>query len=70
MPRGFDDDLGAQVAQTGNRIRDLLTQIDPALDRALGPRLAHPAVLDLHERYASPSALAATSEKTLALRLT
>ncbi|PRH32112.1 IS110 family transposase [Burkholderia multivorans] len=67
---GFDDDLAAQVTQTSNRIRGLLTQIHPALERVLGPRLDHPAVLDLLERYPSPAALAGTSEKTLANRLT
>ncbi len=67
---GFDDDLADQVTQTSNRIRGLLTQIHPALERVLGPRLDHPAVLDLLERYPSPAALAATSEKTLANRLT
>ncbi|WP_185732292.1 IS110 family transposase [Burkholderia sp. Bp8963] len=66
---GFDDDLAAQVTQTSNRIRGLLTQIHPALERVLGPRLDHPAVLDLLERYPSPAALATTSEKTLANRL-
>ncbi|ABA51577.1 Transposase [Burkholderia pseudomallei 1710b] len=70
MLRGFDDDLAAQVTQTSNRIRGLLTQIHPALERVLGPRLDHPAVLDLLERYPSPSALAAANEKTLANRLT
>ncbi|AFJ89975.1 Transposase IS116/IS110/IS902 [Burkholderia sp. KJ006] len=67
---GFDDDLAAQVTQTSNRIRGLLTQIHPALERVLGPRLDHPAVLDLLEHYPSPAALAGTSEKTLANRLT
>ncbi|WP_244115850.1 IS110 family transposase [Burkholderia cepacia] len=67
---GFDDDLAAQATQTSNRIRGLLTQIHPALERVLGPRLDHPAVLDLLERYPSPAALASTSEKTLANRLT
>ncbi|MBD2956808.1 IS110 family transposase [Burkholderia pseudomallei] len=70
MLRGFDDDLAAQLTQTSNRIRGLLTQIHPALERVLGPRLDHPAVLDLLERYPSPSALAAANEKTLANRLT
>ncbi len=39
---GFDDDLAAQVTQTSNRIRGLLTQIHPVLERVLGPRLDHP----------------------------
>jgi transposase len=44
---GFDDDLAKQATATSNRIRGLLTQIHPALERVLGPRLDHPAVLDL-----------------------
>lgn len=67
---GFDDDVAAQVMQTSNRIRCLLTQIHPALERVLGPRLDHPAVLDVLERDPTPAALASTSEKTLANRLT
>ncbi|AOJ73624.1 transposase [Burkholderia sp. MSMB2042] len=67
---GFDDDLAAQVTQTSNRIRGLLTQIHPAPERVLGLRLDHPAVLDLLERYPSPAALAAAGKKTLANRLT
>ncbi len=67
---GFDDDLAAQITQTSNRIRGLLTQIHPALERVLGPHLYHPAVLDLLERYPSPAELASVSEKTLANRLT
>ncbi|MGF6988587.1 transposase [Paraburkholderia atlantica] len=35
---GFDDDLAAQITQTSNGIRGLLTQIHPALERVLGPR--------------------------------
>ena len=66
---GFDDDLAGQITQTSNRVRGLLTQIHPALERVLGPRLDHPAVLDLLERYPSPAQLAAVSEKQLANRL-
>ncbi len=66
---GFDDDLSAQVTQTSNRIRGLLTQIHPALERVLGPRLDHPAVLDLLVRYPSPAALASAGQRRLANRL-
>lgn len=38
---GFDDDLSGQITQTSNRIRGLLTQIHPALERVIGPRLWH-----------------------------
>ena len=54
---GFDDDLAGQITATSNRIRGLLTQIHPALERALGPHLDHPAVADLLTRYPTPQAL-------------
>ncbi|MEE1622710.1 IS110 family transposase, partial [Zafaria sp. Z1313] len=54
---GFDDDLAAQATQVSNRLRGLLTQIHPSLERVLGPRLSHPAVTDLLMRYPSPAAL-------------
>ncbi len=66
---GFDDDLAGQITQVSNRIRGLLTQIHPALERVLGPRLDHPAVLDLLQRYPSPAALAGLSEKRLVMHL-
>jgi transposase len=66
---GFDDDLAGQMTQTSNRIRGLLTQIHPALERVLGPRLDHPAALDLLQRYPSPTKLASLSEASLANRL-
>ena len=65
----FDEDLAGQITQVSNRIRGLLTQIHPALERVLGPRLDHPAILDLLERYPSPAQLAAVSPKQLANRL-
>ncbi len=50
---GFDDYLASEVTRTKNRLRGPLTQIHPALERFLGPRLDHPAVLSLLERYGS-----------------
>lgn len=38
-----------------NRLRGLLTQIHPSLEQVLGPRLDHPAVLALLERFGSPA---------------
>lgn len=67
---GFDDDLAGQITATSNRIRGLLTQIHPALERVLGPRLNHPAVLDVIVRYPSPQALKSAGQKRLATRLT
>ncbi|WP_270264007.1 IS110 family transposase [Kocuria marina] len=54
---GFDDDLAAQITQVRNRLRGFLTQIHPALERVLGPRLSHTAVITLLTRYPSPSRL-------------
>ncbi len=55
---GFDEDLAGQVTATSNRIRDLLTQIQPALERVLRPHLDHPAVVDLLQRHPAPADLA------------
>ena len=66
---GFDDDLAGQITATSNRIRGLLTQIHPALERALGPRLDHPAVLDLIETWPTPAALTAAGKTTVRSRL-
>ena len=38
---GFDQDLAAEATRTSNRIRGLLTQFHPGLERVLGPRLDH-----------------------------
>lgn len=53
---GFDQDLAAEATRTSNRIRGLLTQFHPSLERVLGPRLDHPAVTWLLERHGSPAA--------------
>ncbi len=66
---GFDDDLAGQITQASNRIRGLLTQIHPALERVIGPRLEHPAMLDLLQHYPSPAAMKAAGEKRLGNRL-
>lgn len=60
---GFDDGLAVQTTQTSNRIRGLLTRIHP------GPRLDHPAILALLQRYPSPEKLASLSEKKPAVLL-
>jgi transposase len=67
---GFDEDLVKQVNQTVNRIRGLLTQIHPALERVIGPRLDHPAVLDLLQHYPSPAAMKTAGVSRLTTRLT
>ncbi len=62
---GFDQDLAAEATRTSNRIRGLLTQFHPSLERVLGPRLDHPAVTWLLERYGSPSALRKAGRRRL-----
>ena len=44
---GYDDDLASEATRLSNRIRGLLTGIHPALERVLGPKAAHPAVLEI-----------------------
>lgn len=69
MLAGFDEDLAGQINQASNRVRGLLTQIHPALERVLGPKLAHPAVLDLLQRCPSPQSLRDVGRSRLAARL-
>jgi hypothetical protein len=69
VPCGFDDDLAAQITATSNRIRGLLTQIHPALERALGPHLDHPAMADPLTRYPTPAALKAAGRGHVKARL-
>jgi transposase len=54
---GFDDDLATEVTRVTNRIHGLLTQIHPALERAIGAKLQHKAVLELLSRFGGPSGL-------------
>ena len=62
---GCNDDLTAQITQVSNRIRGLLTQIHPALELVVGPRLEHVAVAELLMRHPSPAQLAACGEEQL-----
>src|SRR5699024_12474465 len=56
---GFDDDLLAQATATRNRLRGLLTQIHPGLERVVGPKLEHTGVLDALTRWPTPQTLKA-----------
>ena len=51
---GFDDDLLAQTTAARNRLRGLLTQIHPGLERVIGPRLHHYGALDVLSRWPTP----------------
>lgn len=55
MVLGHDDDLAQDTTRTSNRLRGLLTSTHPALERVLGSRLRHPAVLALLQTFGSPA---------------
>ena len=67
---GFDDDMAGESTRTSNRLRGLLAQIHPSLERVLGKRIHHPAVLELLQRCGSPEQLrrAGTDEITAILK--
>jgi transposase len=54
---GFDIDLAADQTRLANRLRDALTSVSPALERALGTRLAQAGVRDLLAGYPTLTAL-------------
>jgi len=62
---GYDDDLAGEATRLTNRIRGLLTQIHPALERVLGPKVQHPAVLELLSRCGGPAGLRAAGRRKL-----
>lgn len=63
---GFDDDLAGEATRISNRIRGLLTSIHPALERVLGPRITHPAVLEILSRHGGPRGLRQAGRRKLA----
>jgi transposase len=66
---GFDGDLAGEATRVSNRLRGLLTQIHPSLERVLGPRIQHKAVLWLLERYGSPAQIRKAGRRQLIDRL-
>lgn len=54
---GFYDDLTGEATRIANRLHGLLTQIHPSLERVLGPRVQHPAVLLMLQHHGSPAKL-------------
>ena len=63
---GFDDDLAGEATRTSNRLRGLLAQIHPSLERVLGPRIQHEAVLELLGRFGSPEQLRKAGTRQIA----
>ncbi|GGM84256.1 insertion sequence element ISSfl2 transposase [Longimycelium tulufanense] len=62
---GFDDDLAAEATRLTNRIRGLLTGIHPALERVLGPKITHPAVLEILSRCGGPAGITKAGRRKL-----
>jgi len=60
---GYDDDLAAECTRLSNRARDLLLTMSPALERVVGPRIGHPAVLALLAAYPTPELLRAAGRR-------
>lgn len=62
---GFDDDLAGEATRLSNRIRGLLTGIHPALERAIGPRVQHEAVLEILSRCGGPAGIRKAGRRRL-----
>ncbi|WP_433261626.1 IS110 family transposase [Actinosynnema sp. CS-041913] len=62
---GFDDDLAGEATRIANRIRGLLTGVHPALERAIGSRISHPAVLEILSRCGGPTGIAKAGRRKL-----
>lgn len=60
---GYDDDLAGEVTRISNRIQGLLTQVNPGLERVLGPKIQRRAVLELLTRFGGPTGLAAATRR-------
>lgn len=61
---GYDDDLATETTRISNRIRGLLTGLHPGLERVLGPRITHPAVLEILIGCGGPAGIRAGPPQT------
>jgi transposase len=62
---GFDDDLAGEATRISSRLRGLLTQVHPHLERVLGPRIQHPAVLQRLDQFGSPALIRKAGRRRL-----
>ncbi|WP_370542073.1 transposase [Amycolatopsis sp. FDAARGOS 1241] len=62
---GLDDDLADEANRIANRIRGVLTGTHPALERAIGSKISHPAVLEILSRCGGPAGIAKTGRRQL-----
>lgn len=65
MLLGYDDDLAAQVTAAINRLRGLLVQVHPSLEKALGDNISHEAVLRLLIKAGGPDGLRAMGKSRI-----
>lgn len=63
---GLDIDLAADATRHANRLRDALTSISPALERAMGTKLQHAGIRDLLAKYPTPTALRSAGKTRIA----
>jgi transposase len=63
---GYDDDLAGEATRLSNRIRGLLTGLHPALERVIGSRITHPAVLEILSRCGGPAGIRAAGRRKVA----
>lgn len=67
---GRDADLAADANRAANRLRDALLATSPALERAIGDKLAtNPGVRDALARWGTPTALRAAGRARLRARI-
>ena len=62
---GYDIDLAADQTRLASRLRDALTSISPALERAVGDRLHQAGARDLLAEYPTLTALRAASQSRI-----
>jgi hypothetical protein len=60
---GFDDDLAGEATRLSNRLSGLLTQVHPALERVLGPRVSQKATLALIAEFGCPTRMRAAAQR-------
>lgn len=65
MLLGYDDDLAAQVTAAINRLRGLLVQVHPSLEKSLGDNISHEAVLRLLIKAGGPDGLRAMGKSRI-----
>ena len=69
MLLGYDDDLAAQVTAAVNRLRGLLVQIHPSLEKALADNVSPDAVLHLLIKAGGPDGLRTMGKKRINTQL-